>query len=337
MMPAPAARTLRVLSRCCAIPTPSCAAHLPEMRDALRGRARAVGAADARLAELDALIALALGALPTRSRSRPRYVETCSTAAGAPRCTCSSTCTATRATAARRWSTWRRPTSAPACCSPASCPTTCRWCSSSLHAAAARGARIPGEIAHIVRAIFSALLERGSPYAALAALLDLAGERPQRVAAARRTGARREPGPSRRPSTAARPRDRPPGQPQPIRIVRARRQPHPRQGARIMSHLHGLPVRVYPYICLAVFLVGSLIRFDRDQYTWKSDSSQLLRAGQLRWGSNLFHIGILFLFFGHLVGLLTPHAVYEPFMSAAPSSCWPWSPAASPAWCASSA
>jgi nitrate reductase gamma subunit len=36
----------------------------------------------------------------------------------------------------------------------------------------------------------------------------------------------------------------------------------------------------------------------------------------LRWGSNLFHVGVLFLFFGHSVGMLTPHAVYEPFMSA---------------------
>ncbi len=73
---------------------------------------------------------------------------------------------------------------------------------------------------------------------------------------------------------------------------------------------------LYPYICLAVFLLGSLLRFDRDQYSWKSDSSQLLRAGSLRWGSNLFHVGILVLFFGHTVGMLTPHFVYEPFMSA---------------------
>ncbi|MGD9602359.1 MAG: respiratory nitrate reductase subunit gamma [Gammaproteobacteria bacterium] len=72
----------------------------------------------------------------------------------------------------------------------------------------------------------------------------------------------------------------------------------------------------YPYVCLSVFLLGSLLRFDRDQYTWKSDSSQLLRAGQLRWGSNLFHAGILFLFFGHAVGMLTPHFVYAPFISA---------------------
>jgi nitrate reductase gamma subunit len=70
---------------------------------------------------------------------------------------------------------------------------------------------------------------------------------------------------------------------------------------------------IYPYICLAVFLVASLVRFDRAQYTWKSDSSQFLRRGQLRWGSNLFHIGILALFVGHLVGLLTPKVVYEAF------------------------
>ncbi|HSV70507.1 MAG TPA: respiratory nitrate reductase subunit gamma [Methylibium sp.] len=80
--------------------------------------------------------------------------------------------------------------------------------------------------------------------------------------------------------------------------------------------VHNFLFNVYPYICLAVFLMGSLARFDRDQYTWKSDSSQLLRAGQLRWGSNLFHVGILFLLFGHTAGLLTPHFLYEPFITA---------------------
>jgi nitrate reductase gamma subunit len=83
-----------------------------------------------------------------------------------------------------------------------------------------------------------------------------------------------------------------------------------------MNTLHNFLFNVFPYICLAVFFMGSLARFDRDQYTWKSDSSQLLRKGQLRWGSNLFHIGILFLFFGHTVGLLTPHFIYEPFITA---------------------
>ncbi|MFN4003880.1 MAG: respiratory nitrate reductase subunit gamma [Hylemonella sp.] len=83
-----------------------------------------------------------------------------------------------------------------------------------------------------------------------------------------------------------------------------------------MSYLNQFFFGIYPYICLSVFLLGSLLRYDRDPYTWKSDSSQLLKAGQLRWGSNLFHIGILFLFFGHAVGMLTPHFVYEPLMSA---------------------
>ena len=84
-----------------------------------------------------------------------------------------------------------------------------------------------------------------------------------------------------------------------------------------MSTMHGFLFQVYPYICLTVLVVGSLIRFDQNQYSWKSDSSQLLRPNLLRWGSNLFHGGILFLFFGHLFGLFTPHALYGIFMSAA--------------------
>jgi nitrate reductase gamma subunit len=84
-----------------------------------------------------------------------------------------------------------------------------------------------------------------------------------------------------------------------------------------MSAVHGFLFQVYPYVCFTVFIVGSLIRFDQNQYSWKSDSSQLLRRDLLRWGSNLFHAGILFLFFGHLFGLFTPHAVYGVFMSAA--------------------
>lgn len=83
-----------------------------------------------------------------------------------------------------------------------------------------------------------------------------------------------------------------------------------------MNGAYGFLFQVYPYVCFTVFVIGSLIRFDQNQYTWKSDSSQLLRPGTLRWGSNLFHFGILFLFFGHLVGLFTPHAVYSIFISA---------------------
>src|SRR6516225_7614016 len=67
----------------------------------------------------------------------------------------------------------------------------------------------------------------------------------------------------------------------------------------------------YPYVALTVFLLGSLLRFDHSQYTWRSGSSQLLRRGQLLWGSNLFHVGILIIFAGHFVGLLTPIAVFD--------------------------
>jgi len=67
----------------------------------------------------------------------------------------------------------------------------------------------------------------------------------------------------------------------------------------------------YPYLCLTVFLLGSLVRFDREQYTWRSGSSQLLRRRQLVWGSNLFHVGILVIFMGHFVGLLTPIWVFD--------------------------
>lgn len=72
-------------------------------------------------------------------------------------------------------------------------------------------------------------------------------------------------------------------------------------------NLHNFLYGVYPYIALTVFLLGSWLRFDREQYSWKSDSSQLLSGRNLRLGSNLFHIGILAIFGGHAVGLLTPH------------------------------
>ncbi len=82
------------------------------------------------------------------------------------------------------------------------------------------------------------------------------------------------------------------------------------------DYLHQFFFGYYPYICLTIFVVGSALRYDRDQYTWKADSSQLLRKKGTRMGNNLFHIGILCLFGGHLVGLLTPQSVYHHFMSA---------------------
>ncbi|MGB3427794.1 MAG: respiratory nitrate reductase subunit gamma, partial [Burkholderiaceae bacterium] len=67
-----------------------------------------------------------------------------------------------------------------------------------------------------------------------------------------------------------------------------------------MNMANTLLFGIYPYICLAVFLVGSWLRYDREPYSWRSESSQMLRRGHLRVASNLFHIGILGIFFGHL-------------------------------------
>ena len=68
---------------------------------------------------------------------------------------------------------------------------------------------------------------------------------------------------------------------------------------------------VYPYVAMAVLAIGSVLRFDREQYTWRTGSSQLLRRKQLVLGSVLFHLGILAIFGGHFVGLLTPVVVWD--------------------------
>ncbi|WP_413737950.1 respiratory nitrate reductase subunit gamma [Sodalis sp. RH21] len=74
---------------------------------------------------------------------------------------------------------------------------------------------------------------------------------------------------------------------------------------------------IYPYIAGTVFLIGSWLRYDYGQYTWRAGSSQMLDKKGMRLASNLFHIGIIGIFFGHLFGMLTPHWVYEPFLSIA--------------------
>src|SRR5439155_9673210 len=78
----------------------------------------------------------------------------------------------------------------------------------------------------------------------------------------------------------------------------------------MVGYLNQALFGIYPYVALSVFLIGSLVRFDREQYTWRSGSSQLLRRRLLFVGSNCFHIGVLAILAGHFVGLLTPHEVY---------------------------
>ncbi len=82
------------------------------------------------------------------------------------------------------------------------------------------------------------------------------------------------------------------------------------------AYLNDFFFGIYPYLAIATLVLGSVLRYDQDPYSWKAGSSQLLRSKGMRVGSNLFHVGIILLFFGHLVGLLTPEPVYHLVMSA---------------------
>ena len=77
-----------------------------------------------------------------------------------------------------------------------------------------------------------------------------------------------------------------------------------------MSFTHEMLFGYYPYLAGTVFLLGSILRYDKEQYSWRAGSSQMLHSKGFRMASNCFHIGILMLFGGHLVGLLTPHSAY---------------------------
>jgi nitrate reductase gamma subunit len=70
-----------------------------------------------------------------------------------------------------------------------------------------------------------------------------------------------------------------------------------------------LPWVVYPYLAAAVFLGGHLWRWRHDRLGWTSRSSQLLEQRWLRIGSPLFHVGLLGVIGGHVVGILVPARV----------------------------
>ncbi len=68
---------------------------------------------------------------------------------------------------------------------------------------------------------------------------------------------------------------------------------------------------IYPYLTLAIAVVGTLYRYRSDQIGWGSKSSEWLEKRFLRWGSLLFHWGILFIIVGHVVGLLIPVQAFD--------------------------
>jgi len=72
---------------------------------------------------------------------------------------------------------------------------------------------------------------------------------------------------------------------------------------------------LYPYLAALVCVVGCWARYDREQYSWKAGSSQVLRTKGMRIASNAFHVGILFVLAGHFVGLLMPESLYHHVIS----------------------
>jgi len=68
---------------------------------------------------------------------------------------------------------------------------------------------------------------------------------------------------------------------------------------------------IFPYVCLTIFVVGHYWRYRYDKFGWTTRSSQLYEDRLLRWGSPLFHFGILAVFLGHVMGLGVPKSWTE--------------------------
>lgn len=63
---------------------------------------------------------------------------------------------------------------------------------------------------------------------------------------------------------------------------------------------------IMPYLCIAIFFLGHLARFKFDKFSWTAKSSEFIEKKQLKWGSLMFHLGIIPVAMGHIVGLLIP-------------------------------
>ncbi|NQW31698.1 MAG: respiratory nitrate reductase subunit gamma [Actinomycetales bacterium] len=63
---------------------------------------------------------------------------------------------------------------------------------------------------------------------------------------------------------------------------------------------------VLPYVTIAVFIVGAFWRYRYDSFGWTTRSSQIYGGKLMRIASPIFHIGILAVLVGHVVGLVIP-------------------------------
>lgn len=63
----------------------------------------------------------------------------------------------------------------------------------------------------------------------------------------------------------------------------------------------------FPYAAVLIAVVVVTLRMTGRAFTVTSLSSQFLEGGQLFWGSNLWHFGVLGVLLGHLIGVVMPN------------------------------
>lgn len=68
---------------------------------------------------------------------------------------------------------------------------------------------------------------------------------------------------------------------------------------------------IVPYLSLAILVGGLIWRYRYDKFGWTTRSSQLYETAVLRWGSPMFHFGVLLVLLGHVGGLLIPKSWTE--------------------------
>jgi nitrate reductase gamma subunit len=80
---------------------------------------------------------------------------------------------------------------------------------------------------------------------------------------------------------------------------------------KIMDLAYELAFVVFPYLCLATFVIGHAYRYITDRYGWNARSSEFLEKKSLFYGSVLFHWGIVLTFLGHTGGMLIPQRLFD--------------------------
>lgn len=80
------------------------------------------------------------------------------------------------------------------------------------------------------------------------------------------------------------------------------------------NYINNILFTYLPHIAIAIFMFGIFTRLIIGNKTVQAESTQFLADRQVKLGSNLFHVGIIFVFFGHLT-LFIPEWLYHMVMT----------------------